>query len=122
MRLLLGFAFFFFLPSQREKQLSKWLFRLCSLAEPRVPAKSKTAVLKETRGCIPERLGGAAKQQSLSYSRLKRLHHDGPELRRRWRGAANNRGSSLLGLLAKIKCSICSYQLNLWYEDELFSR
>ena len=21
----------------------------------------------------------------------------------------------LLGLLAKIKCSICSYQLNLWY-------
>ena len=23
--------------------------------------------------------------------------------------------SYLLGLLAKIKCSICSYQLNLWY-------
>jgi hypothetical protein len=21
----------------------------------------------------------------------------------------------LLGLLAKIKCSICSYQLNIWY-------
>ena len=25
--------------------------------------------------------------------------------------------SYLLGLLAKIKCSICSYQLNLWYVD-----
>ena len=24
---------------------------------------------------------------------------------------------SLLGLLAKIKCSICSYQLNIWYES-----
>ena len=24
----------------------------------------------------------------------------------------------LLGLLAKIKCSICSYQLNLWYVDK----
>ena len=23
----------------------------------------------------------------------------------------------LLGLLAKIKCSICSYQLNIWYGD-----
>ena len=30
--------------------------------------------------------------------------------------------SYLLGLLAKIKCSICSYQLNLWYEDQVFSR
>ena len=29
--------------------------------------------------------------------------------------------SYLLGLLAKIKCSICSYQLNLWYEDHVFS-
>ena len=26
--------------------------------------------------------------------------------------------SYLLGLLAKIKCSICSYQLNLWYVDK----
>ena len=25
------------------------------------------------------------------------------------------KGASLLGLLAKIKCSICSYQLNIWY-------
>ena len=35
-----------------------------------------------------------------------------------WRGPgrAGRVGSSyLLGLLAKIKCSICSYQLNLWY-------
>ena len=30
---------------------------------------------------------------------------------------------SLLGLLAKIKCSICSYQLNLWYKEHVsFSR
>ena len=27
----------------------------------------------------------------------------------------NDCSSYLLGLLAKIKCSICSYQLNLWY-------
>ena len=27
----------------------------------------------------------------------------------------NSCSSYLLGLLAKIKCSICSYQLNLWY-------
>ena len=30
-----------------------------------------------------------------------------------WRGWA----VYLLGLLAKIKCSICSYQLNIWYGD-----
>ena len=29
-----------------------------------------------------------------------------------WRGQCR---ASLLGLLAKIKCSICSYQLNIWY-------
>ena len=27
----------------------------------------------------------------------------------------NTKSLSLLGLLAKIKCSICSYQLNIWY-------
>ena len=30
-------------------------------------------------------------------------------------GTGNGGESYLLGLLAKIKCSICSYQLNLWY-------
>ena len=35
--------------------------------------------------------------------------------------ARNASPSSLLGLLAKIKCSICSYQLNLWYEGHVFS-
>ena len=30
-------------------------------------------------------------------------------------GSGNIGESYLLGLLAKIKCSICSYQLNLWY-------
>jgi len=28
-------------------------------------------------------------------------------------GTLNGNGSYLLGLLAKIKCSICSYQLNI---------
>lgn len=30
-------------------------------------------------------------------------------------GTSNHSSVSLLGLLAKIKCSICSYQLNIWY-------
>ena len=32
-----------------------------------------------------------------------------------WEGGWHAIGLSLLGLLAKIKCSICSYQLNIWY-------
>ena len=32
-----------------------------------------------------------------------------------WRRKRTEGSSYLLGLLAKIKCSICSYQLNLWY-------
>ena len=32
-----------------------------------------------------------------------------------YKGKIGKKKSYLLGLLAKIKCSICSYQLNLWY-------
>ncbi len=32
-----------------------------------------------------------------------------------WHCSRNTLMASLLGLLAKIKCSICSYQLNIWY-------
>ena len=39
----------------------------------------------------------------------------GAEKRRRLVGGGPSFKSYLLGLLAKIKCSICSYQLNLWY-------
>ena len=38
----------------------------------------------------------------------------GKNSRGRTLGCQSN-GLSLLGLLAKIKCSICSYQLNIWY-------
>ena len=41
----------------------------------------------------------------------KRKLHVATVLNRR----ANDAQAYLLGLLAKIKCSICSYQLNLWY-------
>ena len=30
-------------------------------------------------------------------------------------GPRRDGGASLLGLMAKIKCSICSYQFNIWY-------
>ena len=32
-----------------------------------------------------------------------------------WLGSASPLPLSLLGLMAKIKCSICSYQFNIWY-------
>ena len=40
-------------------------------------------------------------------TRLVKVLHFGP--------ARSVSESYLLGLLSKIKCSICSYQLNLWY-------
>ena len=41
--------------------------------------------------------------------------HDWLASARRVRTGFRTDSAYLLGLLAKIKCSICSYQLNLWY-------
>ena len=44
------------------------------------------------------------------YNPIRESSHDTV-----FRVIADHSEAYLLGLLAKIKCSICSYQLNLWY-------
>ena len=59
--------------------------------------------------CAPRREGGAGSPGGCRVG----LPHGGQRIGGGAGGRVGRIGLSLLGLLAKIKCSICSYQLNI---------
>lgn len=66
-------------------------------------------------GCAVERLIGDTKQQPLLCPIKKYCTMTSENRARRLPQAENSWDSSLLGLLAEIRRSICSYQVNICY-------
>ena len=70
------------------------------------------------RGLVRASLLGARRTKwpfSAAVSPKQRLQQHACEAVLSWKLWGDTVAVSLLGLLAKIKCSICSYQLNIWY-------
>ena len=78
-----------------------------------------TGLLEESLDGWSGDVAEPASSQSLDGPRgtLPLIHPSHECVEGAWRSAAASEDGSLslLGLLAKIKCSICSYQLNIWY-------
>jgi len=78
------------------------------MAEPFEFVKSQTAV--EVRN---GEVGGGGEKQPLLRSCQKQPTATSEICAKSLAGTPDTLGPSLLGLLAKIKCSICSYQFNI---------